>query len=29
VFDYDPLIADIKGLAKTGHRETQGWLMTQ
>ncbi|MDG1408369.1 MAG: dihydroneopterin aldolase [Octadecabacter sp.] len=29
VFDYDPLIADIKGLAKTGHRETQEWLMTQ
>lgn len=29
VFDYDPLIADIKGLSKTGHRETQEWLMTQ
>ena len=29
VFDYDPLIADIIVLAKTGHRETQEWLTTQ
>ena len=29
VFDYDPLIAQIKGLAATGQRETQEWLMTQ
>jgi len=29
VFDYDPLVADITDLAKTGHRETQEWLMTQ
>ncbi|UWR21199.1 dihydroneopterin aldolase [Sulfitobacter sp. S190] len=29
VFDYDPLVADIKALAATGHRETQEWLMTQ
>ena len=29
VFDYDPLIAAIQTLAKTGHRETQEWLITQ
>ena len=29
VFDYDPLIAEIKTLALSGHRETQEWLMTQ
>ena len=29
VFDYDPLIADVKVLAKTGHRETQEWLIKQ
>lgn len=29
VFDYDPLIVQIKGLAATGQRETQEWLMTQ
>ena len=29
VFDYDPLIADIKTLAATGHHETQEWLVTQ
>ena len=29
VFDYDPLIVDIRTLAKTGHRETQEWLISQ
>jgi dihydroneopterin aldolase len=29
VFDYDPLIAELKTFAETGHRETQEWLMTQ
>jgi dihydroneopterin aldolase len=29
VFDYDPLIADIKTLAATDHHETQEWLVTQ
>ncbi|AGI72986.1 MAG: dihydroneopterin aldolase [Octadecabacter sp.] len=29
VFDYDPLIANLKALAQTGHRETQEWLMSQ
>ena len=29
VFDYDPLIAAIQTLAKTGNRETQEWLITQ
>tara|TARA_B100000767_G_scaffold163191_1_gene153122 strand:+ start:336 stop:758 length:423 start_codon:yes stop_codon:yes gene_type:complete len=29
VFDYDPLIVDIRKLAKTGHRETQEWLISQ
>jgi len=29
VFDYDPLIAQIKTLAATGHRDTQEWLMSQ
>ena len=29
VFDYDPLIADIKTLAATGRRDTQEWLATQ
>ena len=29
VFDYDPLIVDIRTLAKTGHRETQEWLTSQ
>jgi len=29
VFDYDPLLAEIKTLAATGHRDTQEWLMSQ
>ncbi len=29
VFDYDPLIAEIEGLARDGHYETQEWLMTR
>jgi len=29
VFDYDPLTATIQTLAKTGHRETQEWLISQ
>ena len=29
VFDYDPLIVDIRTIAKTGHRETQEWLISQ
>ena len=29
VFDYDPLIVDIRTLAKKGHRETQEWLISQ
>ncbi len=29
IFDYDPLIVDIRTLAKTGHRETQEWLISQ
>lgn len=29
VFNYDSLIASLKVLAQTGHRETQEWLMAQ
>ena len=29
VFDYDPLVAKIIGLAADGHYETQEWLMTR
>jgi dihydroneopterin aldolase len=29
IFDYDPLIVDIRTLAKIGHRETQEWLISQ
>ena len=29
VFYYDPLTATIQTLAKTGHRETQEWLISQ
>ena len=29
VFDYDPLMVDIRTLANTGHRETQEWLISQ
>lgn len=29
VFDYDPLMADIRALAAKGHRDTQEWLVSQ
>ena len=29
VFDYDPLMVDIRTIANTGHRETQEWLISQ
>ena len=29
VFDYDPLVVNIRTLVNTGHRETQEWLISQ
>jgi dihydroneopterin aldolase len=29
VFDYDPLVREIDGLARDGHYQTQEWLMTR
>jgi dihydroneopterin aldolase len=29
VFDYDPLVAQIAGLARDGHYETQEWFLTR